>query len=458
MSDYLVWGTKGSGKSLVASIFAEQRAKRGLKVVSNVHFFLERFDDFNPDSQFLLLPQVPSHLNLSDDSIGLGYESSIGVYTDEYSGLIILDEVSNILQAREWQGAARASLIEVIIHLRKKMYETIYIAHGIDVLDAQVRKYHIDKTIRVTSLKNRFSYARKWMPDMHTLIFYDGGSSASSKPIMKRTIFFPVHFQKLYQTTQVFSLMDDVLSLDFSFPIEYDSPFLIQDRNTQNSGSLLVDMRVVREMIPPQYSDMFPARPPHLNANTPFRYAMGFLFLFLSIFWKPLSFLVGGIFLYLMFSPVVYNLTDSITGKPQEVKPQEVGQEESAVVDELILDKANKADKGNTEQKYCDIFSERTDFGNSDFILDYFKKYQFSIGSIFSQLGRPSYIIVFYDDSDSPVAQFSSFELGYMGWESYFFNKGRAIAIYSESLRITYLYFIQEVNFNSGGFKSISSK
>lgn len=450
MSDYLICGTKGSGKSLVGAIFAEQRAKRGLKVVSNVHFFLERFNDFDERSEFLLLPQVPSHFHLSEQSIGLGFETESGVYTDEYAALLLLDEVSNILQAREWQGGGRAELIQIIIHLRKKMYETVYVTHGIDVLDAQVRKYHIDKTVRVTSFKNVFSYAKKWMPDMHTIRFYEGGEM-KGKPISKRVVWSPVHFQKLYQTNQVFSLEDDILTLDFSFSIDYASPFLIQDRSVQNSGRVLVDMRVVREMISPKYVEMFPQRPPHVNLNTPFRYTMGVIFLFLSIFWKPLGFLIGGLFLYWMFSPVIYSLTGSITGHKDDVDTTAVVQQEESIATSILPTLPGSEPKPELK---CDIFSKRIDLPNTDVLLEYFKQYQFSITGVFSQLGRPNYIITFYDASDSPVAQFSSFEVAYMGWESFYFNQGRGVAIFSEALNVTYLYPIE--NIGSSGFQAVS--
>jgi hypothetical protein len=449
MPDYLIVGSKGSGKSLFAVQQMESSLQSGLKVCTNIHLFVERIENYNPNSYYLLLPEVPASYHISMDSVGIGNFS--GVYNDQMNGALVLDEVSEILQARNWLDGDRAAVIHEIIHLRKRMWNTYYITHGLSVIDSQIRNNHIDKVVVVYSLKNKYSFARRYLPDIFILRIYDKTYSESSpkKHLLSRHLIYDLHLQKLYKTNEIFE-NNEVVTVSRAFRIDPQSRFIIP--SPKSGGKLLtpnieIDVRVVSEMIPPQYADCFPERPPYYNSNTLFKYIFGAFFLLFNALWKYL-FLAGVLFiLYLFVLPIFdefiqgFGFNSSKDDLLIESNLTELTHEPVANDSLVATSVESPNNKGDELVARCNLFSDTdiVDYATDDLLLSNLMHNDFKIKDVFDFHGVPKYSITFYDYKGHPSDILSSSELDYLGWKSFFWGfKNKNIAITNGTLSILY--------------------
>ncbi|WP_375199115.1 zonular occludens toxin domain-containing protein [Cupriavidus metallidurans] len=134
MAIYMITGRLGSGKSLCAVGRIRDAVIEGRRVATNLDLNLDKL--LNRDarqSRVIRLPDKPSVSHL--DCIGRGNES----YDETKNGIIVLDELAALLNARNWQDSKQQALITWLIHSRKKGWDVYFICQHESQADRQVR-------------------------------------------------------------------------------------------------------------------------------------------------------------------------------------------------------------------------------------------------------------------------------------------------------------------------------
>jgi hypothetical protein len=143
MSDYLISGKKGTGKTLFSIGIIREALASGKKVATNVDVYLDKLA--SPTSRVTLY-RIPDHPTADDmNAIGRGQE---GV-TEEQNGVIVLDECSAFFNARAWGDKGRQPLLDWLIHSRKLGWDVYYIAQGQSQVDKQLRESQVEYHITV---------------------------------------------------------------------------------------------------------------------------------------------------------------------------------------------------------------------------------------------------------------------------------------------------------------------
>lgn len=134
MSDYLVTGKKGNGKSLVCVGLIRDALAKGLRVATNLDIYAEHLLPLGTRKMDLIrLPDRPS----VDDMHALG-KGAAKLDESKY-GLIVLDEMATWMNARSWNDKGRQDLLDWFVHSRKQRWHTYFICQGIDQIDKQIR-------------------------------------------------------------------------------------------------------------------------------------------------------------------------------------------------------------------------------------------------------------------------------------------------------------------------------
>lgn len=145
MSDYLITGKKGNGKSIfaVGVILDALTAKK--RVATNMNIFLDKLTHPYAHCSLVRLPDVPTAHDLH--LLGRGQEGVV----EENNGVIVIDEASKILNSRDWSDKQkqRSPLLDWLVHSRKLGWDVYLIAQGISQLDAQVRKNLLEYSISI---------------------------------------------------------------------------------------------------------------------------------------------------------------------------------------------------------------------------------------------------------------------------------------------------------------------
>ncbi|MCV2216218.1 zonular occludens toxin domain-containing protein [Thauera sp. Sel9] len=147
MSDYLVTGKKGNGKSLVCVGRIREAILQGRVVATNLDLYLEHLLPVHyKRARVIRLPDFPSREDL--EIIGSGNPSSEdGIVDESRNGLVVLDELAIFLNARTFQDKRRSGLLEWLVHSRKLGWDTYLIAQHPNQIDKQIREamaeYHV---------------------------------------------------------------------------------------------------------------------------------------------------------------------------------------------------------------------------------------------------------------------------------------------------------------------------
>jgi hypothetical protein len=171
MSDYVITGKKGAGKTLLAVGIARDALAQGKRVATNLDLHLANLCPPRSKATVIRLPDRPTAADL--DQIGKGQD---GV-EEERNGVIILDEASAILNSRQWADKDRTATLEWLIHSRKLGWDTYLIAQGLSQIDKQVRESQLEYHIAVKRTD-------KWPIPVVTSL--------------TRAFGFPVHFPKVH--------------------------------------------------------------------------------------------------------------------------------------------------------------------------------------------------------------------------------------------------------------------
>lgn len=134
MSDYLITGKKGNGKSLVCVGRIRDALLQGRRVATNLNIFIEHLLPLGVRKCDLIrLPDRPSVADMVN--LGLGAP----VLDEARYGEIVLDEMATWMNARSWNDKERQALLDWFVHSRKQRWNTNFICQGIDQIDKQIR-------------------------------------------------------------------------------------------------------------------------------------------------------------------------------------------------------------------------------------------------------------------------------------------------------------------------------
>lgn len=133
MSDYLITGKKGNGKTIFAVGVIRDALLAGKRVATNLDINLDKL--LGPNSKASLI-RLPDTIHVDDlEFLGRGQD---GCSEDE-NGIIVLDEVSRIFNSRSWGDKSRQPLLDWLVHSRKYGWDVYMIAQGPEQLDKQLR-------------------------------------------------------------------------------------------------------------------------------------------------------------------------------------------------------------------------------------------------------------------------------------------------------------------------------
>lgn len=133
MGGYVITGTRGAGKSLVAVARIRDYLESGKPVATNLDIDLPKLLKARPSAPLIRMPDRPT----AEDFEGLPTVHDTGV--EENNGAIVLDECAVWLNAREWNGGDRQRIIDWLLHSRKRGWDLFFIVQSPGLLDKQAR-------------------------------------------------------------------------------------------------------------------------------------------------------------------------------------------------------------------------------------------------------------------------------------------------------------------------------
>jgi len=134
MSDYLIHGKKGNGKSLVVVGRIRDALLAGRPVATNLNLDLASL--LPPGTKNVRCFRLPDRPTI-DDLLAIGRGSE--AIDESTYGIIALDECAAMLNARNYGDKGRKEMLDYFVHSRKLGWDTYFIAQHPDQIDKQVR-------------------------------------------------------------------------------------------------------------------------------------------------------------------------------------------------------------------------------------------------------------------------------------------------------------------------------
>lgn len=193
-----VTGKVGAGKNLWAIERIQQYALQGRRVAANFRVDLSPIQPMlhklmgKPVAEVELLPGRPTY----EDIRQLGK----GGPREHRSGLLVLDEVGPLLNARTWQDKDRQLFIDWLLHSRKLAWDCLLIVQNIGLVDKQIRVAVVESLVTV----RRFDRIRVMglpMPRIHMAVERYG--TEPTAPIAQRRFFRGSRYFNCYDTTEL---------------------------------------------------------------------------------------------------------------------------------------------------------------------------------------------------------------------------------------------------------------
>jgi len=193
-----VTGKVGSGKNLWAIERIQHYALQGRRIAANfrvdlapiqpmMHRLLKR-----PVAEVEQLPGRPTFADVK--ALGKGGPK------EHRSGLLVLDEVGPLLNARTWQDKDRQLFIDWLLHSRKLAWDVLLIVQNIGLVDKQIRVAVVESLVTV----KRFDRIRVMglpMPRVHMAVERYG--TEPQAPIAQRRFFRGTRYFDCYDTTEL---------------------------------------------------------------------------------------------------------------------------------------------------------------------------------------------------------------------------------------------------------------
>lgn len=148
MAVYIVTGKLGSGKTLATVGRIRDALLQGRRVATNLDLNLDKLINAKhgkpvpacgdkPIYQKIDCIRLPDKPSVDDlESIGMGTDE----VNEERHGLIVLDELGTWLNTRSWADKTRQSVIDWLLHSRKKGWDVYFIIQSSTMIDKQVRE------------------------------------------------------------------------------------------------------------------------------------------------------------------------------------------------------------------------------------------------------------------------------------------------------------------------------
>jgi len=220
MAIYVVTGKLGGGKTLACVDRINEALAAGCRVATNLDLelhLLPYVSKFSRDVSVLRVPDKPSAADI--ESIGYGIAGAVDeasarrVYDEKRFGLLVLDECGTWLNSRDWSEEGRRELVNVLLHIRKKLWHVYLIIQDISLLDKQARKAlaeHVVYCRRLDRLNvpllgffyQRFTGRKLPLPQIH-VAFVKYGDRPDSLTV-ERWFYRGGSLWAAYDTTQVF--------------------------------------------------------------------------------------------------------------------------------------------------------------------------------------------------------------------------------------------------------------
>lgn len=148
MAVYIVTGKLGSGKTLATVGRIRDALLQGRRVATNLDLNLDKLINARHGKPVPASGDKPIHQKIDclrlPDKPSVDDLESIGFGTDEINeerhGLIVLDELGTWLNTRSWADKTRQSVIDWLLHSRKKGWDVYFIIQSATMIDKQVRE------------------------------------------------------------------------------------------------------------------------------------------------------------------------------------------------------------------------------------------------------------------------------------------------------------------------------
>lgn len=196
-----VTGKLGTGKTLVSVGVAMDYLERGCQVATNVDFYPENFRrKQNDKTRITRLPDHPQAADLA--ALGIGnptlergpdgnYRPSAN-YDRNQNSLLLLDELAQFMNSRNWNDKGRKELISFLVLLRKLGWDAYFIVQDIDMIDKQIKESLASETgfcnnlskfnlPLVSPIVKLFTGKPVKLPALHRVTFYDGHNQTGIK-------------------------------------------------------------------------------------------------------------------------------------------------------------------------------------------------------------------------------------------------------------------------------------
>lgn len=216
-----VTGRLGTGKTLVSVGVAMTYLKRGAMVATNVDFYPEHFKNkHNKSTRIYRLPDHPSSDDLKSLPVGnptlvRGVDGSYmpGLnYDPSQNSLLLLDELAQFLNTRNFADKDRLKIISFLVLLRKRGWDAYFIVQHIDMVDKQIREALAQETgycrdmSRIPipllgSLTRRIFGKALTFPKSFRVVFRDGYSTEGI--IIEKKSYTASQLKRCYNTAQV---------------------------------------------------------------------------------------------------------------------------------------------------------------------------------------------------------------------------------------------------------------
>jgi hypothetical protein len=218
-----VTGKLGSGKTLCAVGHAAKCLSRGKMIATNVDFYPENFaNKYNDKTRIFRLPDHPCAADLRSLPVGnptleLGLDGSYrpsANYDPDKNSLLLLDELAQFLNTRNYSSKDRLDMIQVLVLLRKMGWDAWFIVQHIDMVDKQLREGLAQETGYardmsripipvIGGLFRRVFGKALTFPKMHKVTFRDGYSLGGL--IIESRTYSATRIKNLYNTAQTLS-------------------------------------------------------------------------------------------------------------------------------------------------------------------------------------------------------------------------------------------------------------